>query len=264
MRRGFTLVELLVVVGVMAVMMSLVIPAFQNVRGGSDFSSSVYDIAGAFEQARAYAMANNTFVLAGVMEANASNSSSTSPQVAGIGRLAIAVVASRNGTRPYDVTALSNWTSIYGTGLSTTNGGGLTPVVKLATFRGIHMVDLQDAGSVPPATGNMARPSVPVAYNLSNSQMDSQSGATEFGWPLGVPLTTPPQYTFLRVVEFDPLGSARILNVANSDAIPHFIELGLEPCHGTSVPATPSNQNVGQIAAIQIDGMSSAVRIYRP
>jgi prepilin-type N-terminal cleavage/methylation domain-containing protein len=68
---GFTLVELLVVVAVMVVMMRLAIPAFNAIRGGTDFTSEVYDIAGTFEQARSYAMANNTYVLAGIFEAPA-------------------------------------------------------------------------------------------------------------------------------------------------------------------------------------------------
>ena len=42
--------------------------ALHTIRGGTDFTSEVYEIAGLFDQARAYATANNTYVLAGIDE----------------------------------------------------------------------------------------------------------------------------------------------------------------------------------------------------
>ncbi len=265
---AFTLVELLVVVGVMVTLMALAIPAFQAVRGSTDFGSEIYNIAGTFEQARAYAMANNTYVLAGIMEVNASQASTVVPQTSGTGSIAIAVIASKTGARPYDINGLSNWPSIYNTGATTTKGGGFIAVARIASFPNIHLVDLQNSTSIPPASGNMERPTVSAAYNLSNAQYVSQnplqSGATIFGWPLGALLAAPPQYIFQSVVEFDPVGSARIINTVNLDAIPHFIELGLEPAYSITTAPPPANQNTGQLAAIQIDGISGAVRIYRP
>ena len=56
---AFTLMELLVVVAIMGVMMALIAPAVQSIRGGNDFGSEVYAIAGVVDQARAYAMAND-------------------------------------------------------------------------------------------------------------------------------------------------------------------------------------------------------------
>src|SRR5579871_2836352 len=63
---GFTLTELLVVVAIILMMMSVAIPAFNAIRGGTDFTSVVYDVAGILDQSRAYAMANNTYVLVGI------------------------------------------------------------------------------------------------------------------------------------------------------------------------------------------------------
>ena len=266
--NAFTLMELLIVVAVIVTLMALAVPAFQAVRGSTDFGSDVYNIAGAFEQARAYAMANNTYVLAGIMEVNSSQSATAVPQVSGTGRIAIAVIASKTGARPYDINGLSNWPSIYNTGATTTNGGGFIAVSRLATFPNIHLVDLQNSTSIPPASGNMARATVSAAYNLSNAQSASQnplqSGVTIFGWPLGALLAAPPQYTFQSVVEFDPVGSARVINTVNLDAIPHFIELALEPANGIAAATPSTNQNTGQLAAVQIDGISGAIRIYRP
>jgi type II secretory pathway pseudopilin PulG len=261
-------VELLVVVGVIVTLMALAVPAFQAVRGSTDFGSEIYNIAGTFEQARAYAMANNTYVLAGIMEVSASQGSTVVPQTSGTGSIAIAVIASKTGARPYDINGLSNWPSIYNTGAATTNGGGFIAVSKLATFPSVHLVDLQNSTSIPPTSGNMERAAVSAAYNLSNAQNLSQNplqgGATIFAWPLGALLAAPPQVIFQSVVEFDPVGSARVINTVNLDAIPHFIELGLEPAHGTTAAPPPANQNTSQLAAVQIDGISGAIRIYRP
>ena len=107
-RRAFTLIELLVVVAVIVIMMSLAVPAFNTIRGGSDFTSEVYEIAGMFDQARAYATANNTYVLAGIVEVSGAQDTSANPQVTGTGRIAVALLASKSGTRPYQSLIATN------------------------------------------------------------------------------------------------------------------------------------------------------------
>jgi Tfp pilus assembly protein FimT len=262
---GFTLVELLLAVAVMVVMMRLAIPAFNAIRGGTDFTSEVYDIAGTFEQARSYAMANNTYVLAGMFEAPASLSTSANPQTSGTGRITIVEVASETGTRPYNVTNLGAWSSQYGTGLRTTNtSGGFMTAAKPMQYQNIHLVDLQTP-SAPPSSGNMARPT--QSFQASNYIYDIPNAncvaANQFEWPLGARLNSG-QCLLTKVIEFDPQGAARVINTTYQDAIPEYIEIGLQPCHGSIATPVSSNQNTGQIAAIQIDGMSGAIHIYRP
>jgi prepilin-type N-terminal cleavage/methylation domain-containing protein len=257
-RAGFTLVELLVVVGIIVLMMTLVVPAFNAIRGGTDFTSEVFDISGLLEEARAYAMSNNTFVLVGIAETSGTLGASASPQVSGTGRIAIAIIASKDGTRPYQSMITSGnfntWQTQYGT------GGAFTAVAALTTFTNIHMVDLQGGSPAVPVSGNMARPAVPsTSYDIPNAAAVS---ATPFAWPLGKMLTGSPQYTFNKVIEYDPQGSARIITTTNTTDIPYCIDIGLQPAHGRVVAAT--NGANGEIAAVQIDGMSGATRIYRP
>lgn len=270
-RRAFTLIELLVVVSIIVIMMSLAVPAFNAIRGGTDFTSEVYNIAGTINEARAYAVANNTYVLVGIAEVSAAVDSSVTPQVSGTGRIAMAIIASRNGLRPYQITAtaLSNWgksTSGYGSGTA------FVSVANLTNFPNLHLVDLQNDTSAPPSTGSMARPVITTEYNLANV---SGTSSTEFAWPLGTkifpPGSTPPlQYTFIKVIEFDPEGSARYITSQTTaswpDAIPQYLEIGLQPAEGTNAAGPPSNQltNPGQIAAIQIMGINGSVHIYRP
>jgi prepilin-type N-terminal cleavage/methylation domain-containing protein len=269
--RAFTLIELLVVVAVIVIMMRLAIPAFNAISGSGNFGSEIYNIAGTLEQARAYAMGNNTYVLAGIVEVSAAQDTSASPAVSGTGRVVMAVVASRDGTRPYqtliNMAQLTKWYTGGGYG----TGGAFVPVTKAMPFQNIHLVDLQSGGSTPPASGNMARPTVSPYYDIANASCTTQA---EFGWPLGTKIfngNPAPQYIFYRlnnfvgtVIEFDPQGSARIFNSTYQAAIPQLIEIGLQPSQGTSAAGPPANQNAGQLAAIQIDGMSGATRIYRP
>jgi len=268
-RRAFTLIELLVVVSIIVVMMSLAVPAFNAIRGGTDFTSEVYNIAGTLDEARAYAVANNTYVLVGIEEVSAAADSSVTPQVSGTGRIAMAIIASKDGLRPYQTnqTALQNWPQATGTNGVYGSGEAFVAVANLTNFPNIHLVDLQSSPSVPPTSGSpLARPLVSGSYNLSNA---SGISSTQFAWPLGTTLAAN-QYTFSKVIEFDPEGSARIIYYNNPasmpDAIPQYLEIGLQPAQGTNAAGPPGDQknNPGQVAAIQIVGINGSVHIYRP
>jgi prepilin-type N-terminal cleavage/methylation domain-containing protein len=231
--EGFTLIELLVVMGIIVLMMALVAPAFNAIKGGQDVTSTTYNIAGILEQARAYAMANNTHVYVGFQEVNVNNASTLSPQVAGTGRIAVAVVASKSGT---SITG-----STYGTGAAL-----LTPVSPLQHFENMHM-----AGTALTSSGNMARPPVSASYQLGNSSFPS---VTPFYWPIGS-ASGSAQYSFAQVIEFDPQGTAF---PSGATTMVQYMELGLQQTHGTAVSAISNG------AAVQIDGMTGSTRIYRP
>jgi prepilin-type N-terminal cleavage/methylation domain-containing protein len=272
--RGFTLIELLVVVAVIVVMTTLAIPAYTAIRGGTDFTSEVYEIAGLFDQARAYATANNTYVLAGITEVSGAQDTTANPQVSGTGRIAVALIASKSGMRPYQSllnnNSLQTWrNSIYG------NGSAFVAVSNLVPFQNIHLVDLQYNGTSAlnmPTAGAMYRPTLTSFYcDLSDSSSVTLSFYW-FGWPLGtyIDATDTPraQYEFNKVVEFDPQGTARFITYASSttypDAVAPYLEIGLQPSQGGGAAAVSQLGDSGQIAAIQINGITGAVHIYRP
>src|SRR5439155_8245996 len=138
---GFTLIELLIVVGIIGVLLVLMAPAFTTMKGGTDVTSAAYTIKGVLDTARTYAKVNNTFVWVGVKEVDVSQAASVSPQLDGIGRVAVAIVASKDGTRGYHITnpSLSNhaWTPNYN------NGANLVAVGKLQYLDNIHLLNTQ-------------------------------------------------------------------------------------------------------------------------
>src|SRR5213592_809810 len=55
---GFTLLELLVVIGIIAILMVLIAPAFTSIKTGNNVTSAAYAIKGVLDQARTYANEN--------------------------------------------------------------------------------------------------------------------------------------------------------------------------------------------------------------
>src|SRR5207237_170175 len=124
--RGFTLLELLVVIAIIAVLMVLVAPAFTNIKSGNDITTAAYTIKGVLAQARTYAQANNTYTWVGFYEEDGSRAS-TNPATAGSGRLVLSIVASKDGT------------NIYRSGSGTIDCTKLSPVGALVKIDNVHL-----------------------------------------------------------------------------------------------------------------------------
>jgi len=236
---AFTLIELLVVIAIIIVLTGLVILPMTNINSAGDLTKTTADIAGVLEEARAYAMANNTYVWVGIAESDATVDASKTQTQPGTGRVAVAVAASKDGTRGYDVSAPS---------LSSSN---LVAISQLRHFENAHLGALNTTSSAAASAGGMRRPVISDNQYIITG---TSTSATNFAWPL----TGTPQYQFGAVINFDPSGVARIQTAGNRDNIGQYLEIGLQQAHG-NVVATGSN-----VAAIQIDCMNGATRIYRP
>jgi prepilin-type N-terminal cleavage/methylation domain-containing protein len=241
MRAAFTLIELLIVTGIIALLMALVIPAFTNIKSGSDVTSAAYTIKGVLDTARTYAKANNTYVWVGFYEENVSQLSpnSATPK---IGRLVMSIVASNDGTMIYNP-------SIPGT-IDPTR---LLQVGKLTKIDNVHLATNLPSGSgAYPGSTFGTRPPVASTYRIA----DTANSTTPFQYPLGNPAPAA-QYTFVKAVQFSPGGEARINNSTNTPQT--AAEVGLEPTYGAAIPSpTPAN-----LVAIQITGVGGNVAIYQ-
>jgi len=229
----------------------LVAPAFTSIKSGTDVTSAAYTIKGVLDTARTYAKANNTYTWVGFFEGDVSQPP-TNPATSGIGRLVMSIVASKDGTRGYDLTnpTLPNpaWTNYN-------NGANLVAVTKLQYLDNVHLATTLNGPSYqPPTSGSMARP-----WIQSNNYVigNASPSVTPFDWPLGSGLSAG-QYSFQKVINFDPQGVVRIQYSTDSDAIAAYIEVGLQQTHGTSVSSSPN------VVAIQLGGVGGEVSVYRP
>jgi len=107
LRAGFTLLELLIVVGIIGLLLVLIAPAFTYIKGGTDVTSAAYTIKGVLDTARTYAKANNTYTWVGFIEENTANPASPNSSPPPIGRVIMSIVASKDGTTVYDPNSLA-------------------------------------------------------------------------------------------------------------------------------------------------------------
>src|SRR6266480_99163 len=263
---GFTLLELLIVVGIIGLLMVLIAPAFTYIKGGTDVTSAAYTIKGVLDTARTYAKANNTYTWVGFYEEDVSQPSvipAPDPQCTGcVGRLVMSVVASKDGT------------NVYGSGNGTIGPTKLTQVGKVTKLENIHLPLFAVCQSNCTGATFDTRPAVQNdpggGYNYSRfgelnaSQPNTAPYTTpyNFQYPVGNPAPTV-QYRFSKLLQFSPRGESRV----NGDSydIRRVVEIGLIQTHGNAVPTpTPSAGNyVGNVVAVQINGFAGDVRIYR-
>lgn len=200
-QNGFSLVELLVVISLIAVLSAGTIPALNGIKGGQSLTKAAYDVAGLLEQARAAAMARNTYVYVGLAEADDSTSAvQLKPDG---GRVVMALMASKTGVRPLALSGMA--------------AADLVPMQNLQKFDNVKLDPLG-------ADGNMgSRKSGSEVVNLS----EGSGGFASFS------CSTPGgnSVTFDKVIEFDPSGAARF---TRKDSIDGWIEIPLKSARSSA------------------------------
>ena len=251
---------------IIVVLIALAVPAVNSINGAGSFTGAISTITGTLEQARTYAMANNTYVYVGILEEDASTSPSATPPrgTAGGngGRVVMAVVASKNGLPGYDLTdPQTTWKNGYN------KGTNLTVIGKPTKLDNVHLAVINNPDAITPPTTpdpkkRMQRVTTADVYQLGHLKCVS---LTPFAYPPGGPLESGYQYYFDKVIGFDPQGTTRIITqIPDADSNPLQIEIGLLPTHGAASPTPPIDPSTGQQVAIQMDGITSALHIYRP
>jgi prepilin-type N-terminal cleavage/methylation domain-containing protein len=246
--RAFTLLELIIVVGIIGVLLALIAPAFTTIKGGSDVTGAGYTIKGALDTARTYAKANNTYTWVGFFEEDASQPS-TNPATPGSGRIVISIVASKDGSEVY--------TSVSSPAVDMdTNGTRLLQVGKLIKLENTHLRTF--ANGLGTGETFPTRPAIPGGFP-NNAKIGDSSPADSlryFHYPATV-AEGAAQYVFRKMIQFNSRGECRPQN-DNYD-IRAVIEVGLQRAHGITAPALADPQN----CAVQITGFSGNVKIYR-
>jgi prepilin-type N-terminal cleavage/methylation domain-containing protein len=260
---GFTLLELLIVVGIISLLLVLMAPAFTSIKSGTDVTSAAYTIKDVLDTARTYAKANNTYTWVGFFEEDASQRSTT-PATPGNGRVVMSIVASKDGTKVY----AANSTSIDPT--------RLIQVGKLVKIENIHLpLFAIGSGTGETFETRAALQNDPVAaYNYSrfgeiNAAIPNTAPYTNTQFPFWYPLSAvsqgQAQYYFQKTLQFSPTGECRINSTYD---VRKVIEVGLLQTHGTAVPPPIGGGGstliyTGNVAAVQITGFGGHVKIYR-
>ncbi len=224
---AFTLVELLVVLAIVALLLTLALPAVSSLQKSDSLNLATASLAGIFDEARTFAMANNTYVFVGVEEIQFSPGGAGTP-VAGTGRVAVQTFYSLDGTM----------------NLASSN---LRGVSRLQVFDNIHLPSSLATGSA--TTGTLAqRPSVPADCVVGSDSFPTASA----------PLTSE-GYTFNEVIAFDPQGRVH-LPATTPEVGMQYLEIDLQQSNGSVPVPVASAKN---LSAIQIDGLTGSVTVYR-
>jgi type II secretory pathway pseudopilin PulG len=252
------LIELLVVMGISALLMILLVPGFSHLQRAGDVTTSAETIAGTLAQARTYAIANNTYTWVGFYEESttATNPTATAPPYSGKGRLLMAIVQSIDGTSIFDDSDPS----------AVIPATRISQVGKLVKIENVHITDIGAPPSPTPSPTPLpnslgARSDLPYTY-LSDfgtdhfSRISSDSADKTKFWFVAQ------NYTFYKTVRFTPRGEA---NLNSTYSLKVAAELGIVPTHGDRAPTPPPSGGhySGNVAAIQFSGVGGNFKVYR-
>jgi prepilin-type N-terminal cleavage/methylation domain-containing protein len=247
---AFSLIELLVVVSILAIVMALITPAVNALKGGNDVTSAAFEISGLLQQARTFAITNNTYVWVGFYEedAEATTPTNDTPPYDGKGKVVIAVIASKDGTTIVDDNA---------SGTVALDPARFYAVSKLVNIAGIHLTDIGAPPATPPTSARSDSLDVRSGLPYSTSQ-DPQTKRNRISSDSDVDTVRPFTalgYTFYKTIRFSPRGEANL----NSTYRPRRVaEIGLRPTRGSVV-----DLNTPNVAAVQLTGIGGRVNIYR-
>lgn len=221
---GFTLAELLLVLGIILTISSLSIPAFRGITEGGSMQVALSKITGALEAARAYAVANNTHTWVAFTD-NATEGESEVRMVA---------VASLSGV---DINPGDSSKEFQ------TPGSEVDMILPIELLRNVRLDGQIPAGNA--MLGNAEQ--LPEADPLERFP-DSASGA---GGSAFLVMSVP---RFGRSVHFMPSGEARL-----AEAPPEAIEIVVIPERN---PGVSSEQDNRQAAVVRISGLTGLPMVY--
>jgi prepilin-type N-terminal cleavage/methylation domain-containing protein len=215
-RKGFTLMELLVVLAIISILSALTLPSLMSVLQTRNFSQNLVQLSEVLEIARSEAVARDTYVWVVVQK------------------------TTDNGRSGLQVVALA---SIDGTGNNTTstNLTGLTKVTLLPGITLCSWTSLKEA-TQGVSTNYFSVPFSPLSLANDTNGISFQAGSTSF--------------TQKTSITFTPRGEALLDGtVSLTTGYDPYIDVSLQITHGTQVAANAQDASIvidGSTGATQI------------
>jgi prepilin-type N-terminal cleavage/methylation domain-containing protein len=239
---AFSLIELLVVMAIALILGAIAVTSISSVSTSGNLTAAADTISGTIEQARSYAMANNTYTWLGFFEENGA-AASANPAQSGVGRIVMAIAASSDGSMIYSANSGA---------AVTIDPTRLLEVGKLIRVTGAHLE------AFPDGSGGGQTFDTRPALQSDNARvgLDPLPGGASpsFQFPVGQAASA--QYTFTNVLQFSPQGEVLFSGMAGQ--LTSTIEIGLEPAHG-NIPNSASKNDI----ALQVAGITGTVIEYR-
>ena len=252
---AFTLLELLVTMGVVSLLLALVVPAIKGMSGAADLTGAAYTIQGALDQARMYAVANNTYTWVGFFEEDNTQPSQT-PAVPGVGRVVIATMASRDGTRIYNKAQAAAGTL----STQTLPASRLVVIGKPIKVNNVHIfnaaaqtIGARAAGIIKDQNivGLTSQPLFfSMQYPQTNAGAEYTFGVRPVRTAAGVPVAN-------GMVQFSPRGEA--ISDAGPLIVPATVlEIAIQEAHGNRIDPGAN------VIALNISGLTGQTTLFRP
>ncbi|XHR27099.1 MAG: Tfp pilus assembly protein FimT/FimU [Chthoniobacteraceae bacterium] len=251
---AFTLLELLVTLGVVSLLFALVAPAIKGMTSAADLTRAAYTIQGALDQARMYAVANNTYTWVGFFEEDNAQPSQT-PAVPGVGRVVIALVASRDGSRIYNKAQASAGNP----SAQALPSSRLVLISKPIKLNNVHIFNAASQSIGTRAAGVIkdqnivGLTSLPLLFSMQYPLVGTAGytfGVRPVGSSGGVPVAN-------GIVQFNPRGEA--LSDAGPVIVPApVLEIAIKEAHGNRTAAGAN------VIALNISGLTGQTTLFRP
>ena len=231
-RSGFSLVELLVVISIVAILAAVVSPLVPSLMRANQLDSSVNTLSGILEQARERALSANTPVWIAFTDA---------PVNSPVGTW-VATFQSADGTEtPINIAVTPSWAA---TGV-TVPGSNLALVSKIQNLAGVKIVDATSTLLPASLISTASALSSPITLFEPAGMQWSVSTLQSTGMGTGV--------YFTHALEFYQDGEARVQGTAGTWY--NNIQFGLIPVVGTSTK---------NAALFNVTRLTGKTTVYRP